>query len=59
MRSMNNFSKNRNLNGINITGEAKAEIPVDNITFFVQVMATGDKKEERDASMEQQIPFLT
>ena len=56
---MNNFSKNRNLNGINITGEAKAEIPVDNITFFVQVMATGDKKEERDASMEQQIPFLT
>lgn len=47
MRSMNNFSKNRNLNGINVIGQASAKIPVDTLNFHLEFIATGDTKVQR------------
>lgn len=44
MRSMNNFSKNRNLNGINVIGEAKAMLSADKINLNVEFIATGENK---------------
>lgn len=41
---MNNFSKNRNLNGINVIGEAKAMLSADKINLNVEFIATGENK---------------
>lgn len=43
MWSMHDFSKNRNLNWINVVWEAKAVFPADTITVNVHFIATGEK----------------
>lgn len=44
MWSMHNFSKNRNLNGINIMGVASREIPADTVQFRITLIGTGTTK---------------
>ena len=44
MWSMHNFSKNRNLNGINIIGVASREIPADTVQFRITLIGTGTTK---------------
>ena len=44
MWSMHDFSKNRNLNGINIMGVASREIPADTVQFRITLIGTGTTK---------------
>ena len=44
MWSMHDFSKNRNLNGINIMGVASREIPADTVQFRITLLGTGATK---------------
>lgn len=44
MWSMHNFSKNRNLNGINIMGVVSREIPADTVQFRITLIGTGTTK---------------
>ena len=55
---LHEFGKNRNLNGINVTWEAKMKVPADTLTVQIQLYATWATSQERQDNFEKRVERL-